>query len=205
MAFTSSERRSTLSDRFDPRTPADPVPGGIIEEVTTTYDTNGNTAVTVPQAERWTNAAGSSDTQLTLNELLMSVQTEIEEDYNLALVPQEITFLVTGPAREVELPRLPFTSLTSVKEVQDDGTRGSDISSDFYELHGVLLKDGGPAIETYPLEVVYDGGYSNTPERLKLAIKRILTDHFDFRSDQMEQSIEEIPKGADDILRSFID
>lgn len=180
------------------------MPRGLIEEVSVSYDTDRDLAVSVRDAVRWTNAADTNDTLTELSALLRAVQKKIESQFGLALVPQTVTVIASGPSRELELPRLPYSSLTTVKTI-DDGTRQDDISGDYYVLSGVLRANQGVAVGSDPIEVVYDGGFSDVPEQIQLAIKRMVTNHFDFRSDLLEEGIQEIPRGARSILREYID
>lgn len=204
MAFGSPERRMTLSDQYDPIRPANPVPGGLIEEVSVSYDDANALAVGVNEAVKWANAAGTGDEKTELNGLLRATQRKIESQFGLALVPQAVTVVARGPSRQLELPRTPLTSLTTVKEIVD-GQPQSDLSSDYYELHGVLRRTNGAAVGTDPVEVVYDAGFADPPEQVRLAIKRIVTDHFDYRTDQTEDAVETIPRDAESLLREFID
>lgn len=202
MRTFSSDQRSTLSDRFDPVAPADPIPGGLIEEVSVSYNTDGALAVKIPEAAQWTKAPNTVDAFRELGALLGAVQKKIESQFGLALVPQTVTVIASGPSRQLDLPRLPYSSLTSVKTIED-GTRQGDISDDYYVLSGALRAKQGVAVGNDPIEVIYDGGYSEVPEQVHLAIKRMVTDHFDFRSDLLETGVEEIPRGARSILREF--
>lgn len=199
---------STLSDGFDPSAPAAVTPGGLIESVDVSYDhepaTLAASAVPVEDVQGW--AKTTQAEAITVNELIYAVQRRVESEYGLALVPQTVTVIVTGPTRTVELPRTPAGSLTEVREMED-GTEQDDIASDYYLLADVLRAKSGRAVGGHPLKVVYDAGYASgsAPPDVQLALKRIITDHYDQRGDLSAESLEEIPRNARSILRSFID
>jgi len=192
---------TTISDSFDPQRPARQVPGGLVQSVDVSYDNDSETAISVREAENWLRT--SSETE-TIFSLLWGVQSRVEQEFGLALVPQTVTAVLTGPSREAELPRTPFGSLTSVKEIAG-GSRQGDVSDEYYVLSGVLNRQTGAAISGRPIEVVYNAGYTDVPEDLKTAIKRIVTDHFDHRGDLPEGSVNEIPRNARSILRKYRD
>jgi uncharacterized phiE125 gp8 family phage protein len=172
-----------------------------VQSVDVSYDSDSETAISVREAENWLRASSEIET---ISSLLWGVQSRVEQEFGLALVPQTVTAVLTGPSREAELPRTPFKSLTSVKEIAG-GSRQGDVSDEYYVLSGVLNRQTGAAIPSRPIEVVYNAGYTNVPEDLKTAIKRIVTDHFDHRGDLPEGSVNEIPRNARSILRKYRD
>jgi len=192
---------TTISDSFDPQRPARQVPGGMVQSVDVSYDNDDDTAVSVTEAKSWLRT--SSETE-TIFSLLRGVQSRVEQEFGLALVPQTVTAVLTGPSREAKLPRTPFESLASVKEIAE-GSRQEDVSDEYYVLSGVLNRQTGASIPGRPIEVVYSAGYTNVPEDLKTAIKRIVTDHFDHRGDLTEGTVDEIPRNARSILRKYRD
>jgi uncharacterized phiE125 gp8 family phage protein len=192
---------TTISDSFDPQRPARQVPGGLVQSVDVSYDNDDDTAVSAREAENWLRTSSEEETVVSL---LRGVQSRVEQEFGLALVPQTVTAVLAGPSREAELPRTPFKSLTSVKEIAE-GSRQGDVSDEYYVLSGVLNRQTGAAISGRPIEVVYNAGYTDVPEDLKTAIKRIVTDHFDHRGDLPEGTVNEIPRNARSILRKYRD
>jgi len=190
---------TSLSDGYDPNRPAREVPGGIVESVKVSYQEPSDLAVRISEAEDWLRSSGETRT---IESLILSTQRHIEQEYGLALVPQTVTAVISGPSREAELPRMPFGSLTSVEEVEN-GERQGDLSSGYYVLSGVLNAKNGPAIKGSPIEVKYDAGYDQTPKDIQTAIKRILTDLFDRRGDISEEAVGEIPRNAKSLLRNY--
>lgn len=187
---------TTLSDAHDPRRAPDPIPGGIVQSVSVTR--TGTLDTLAAQAEDWVRSAPNDTVEIVT--LIRAVGRRIESEFGLALAEQTVTAVLEGPAEEAELPRRPARSLTSVKEVVE-GTPEEDRSEDYYVLGGNLRARKGVALRDRPVQVVYEAGESNLPPNLELAIKRIVTDHYDQRGDLVADGLDEIPRSARQILR----
>jgi hypothetical protein len=187
---------TTLSDSHDPRRAPDPVPGGIVQSVSVSR--SGDLNALVPRAEEWVRSAPGDTAEVAT--LIRAVARRVESEFGLALTVQTVTAVLEGPAKEAELPRRPAQSLTSVKEIVE-GTPQSDKSSDYYILGGALRAQKGVALREKPVQVEYEAGESNLPPNLRLALKRIVTDHYDQRGDLVADGLDEIPRSARQILR----
>lgn len=190
---------TSLSDGRDPLTPARVIPGGFVpeESVEATYADANARAVTLADAGDWLRVDGDA---WGLTQLIEEVQAHVEYAYGLALVPQTVTCLASGPCYEVRLPRLPANTLTSVKEVQD-GVEGSDEADDYYLQAGRLHVDGaGYAVGArHPRRLVYEAGYAEggLPRDLRLAMKRTLRTHYDDRGNLIVgRQVQEVPQSA---------
>lgn len=200
MSHLSGNGFTTLSDTRDPKQASVETPGGLIEDVSVSYGSSGDVAMSTSDMRDWVRSSSAEDSVLTST--IEGVQRQVERQYGLALVEQTVTVIVSGPAREVALPRVPGNTLTSVKEF-DNGETQSDESADYYLLKGALKAKKGWAIGNTRLEVVYDAGYTDAPKDLQLALKRKVADHFDRRSDiQVDVQVETLP-GAESIFRRY--
>jgi len=187
---------TTLSDAHDPRRAPDPIPGGIVQSVSVSR--SGGLPVSAGEVEEWVRASPNDTVEIA--GLIRAVVARVESEFSLALSKQTVTAVLEGPAREVELPRRPAQSLTSVKTLEE-GTPQEDRSDGYYILGDALRARKGVAARQKPIQVEYQAGESDLPANLRLGIKRIVTDHYDQRGDLVADGLDEIPRSARQIFR----
>lgn len=172
---------TTISDDFDPRSPAREVPGGVVRRLVVSTPTAGEP---VGQSELATWCRVDADPHSELTQLAKAAREYIERRFEMALLPVTVTMIASGPAFEVRLPRIPFGALTTVK-LLTQGVAGADIASEYYILGDRLRRQNVSAIPAgQEIEVVYTAGFAAgaCPADIKLAIKQLVATRYDNRS-----------------------
>ncbi len=141
-----------------------------------------------------------TDDDTWINTAITVVREQVEALTNRALMPQTFELAIDGFSDEIQIPKPPFSSLTSIKYYDEDNVLQT-LASSYY-----LVNDfSEPAIiarktdQTYPgtydrldaVRIVFVAGYadaSSVPTSIKQAMLMLLTDLYDNRSASTNQA-----------------
>lgn len=151
--------------------------------------------------------------------MIQAARTWIEERTGRAIVRQTITFQVSDDELailEIVLPFYPVVSITSVKRVDQEGTKTTlTLNSDYY-VRGLAEKTiqlnrswatgivGG--MNYQDIEVIYEAGESinaSTPAPLKLAIMKLTAENYVNREDSVDWGINKVPMDVLSLIGPF--
>lgn len=152
--------------------------------------------VTAAEVRAWMHMDSTAD-DTQLGTLITAARLRLEEHTGRAMITQTITAAWDDfpDGAEIELPRAPLQTVTSVNVYEDDDTATTLSSASDYHVDTlsepgrVVLQDGasweqGVVKRTYhPLRVVYVAGYgaagSNVPQLLRDGVKELVRAWYD--------------------------
>ena len=178
------------------------IAGGLVRNITTSVAAGISEPVSFLDLINFTHTDEEMGQEL--QAIAKGVRETLERDLELALVVQTITVDYDGPADELRLPRIPFVSLTTVKE-RLQGVLQADIASQYYVIGDRLRRtDAAALISGATLQVVYQAGYTAAPEDIKHQIKVLSSTRFDLREETVEGKVaRQIPGAGLDALRHY--
>lgn len=124
-----------------------------------------------------------------IERLIVAARKKLEKLYGISLVPKTLRAVITNLAGDIEIPQGPVISITSLKD--KSGTAIADYTITGYteeerEVEGFEFNDF-VALECPNYEkmvMIYEAGYTDVPEALKIEILRYVTWLFTYRGDQ---------------------
>ena len=147
-----------------------------------------------------------TDTDDLYNALVEAATLYVQKILNRALITQTLTAEWDSVGYEVPLPYyVPGASITSLKTVNDEGTKTALTQNSNYYFRNGILKVG----TSLGLEAIYTSGYgaasSDVPQPIKLAIGRIVLGLYDRRDDEiMESNIDQLAMNSMTLLAPYI-
>ncbi len=144
---------------------------------------------------------------------LITIARQWCEGYeNTKYITQTVTVKYNAMRSVIELPVGPAQSVTSFKYIDDDQIEQTIDTADYvldtysmpplvYEAYDVEFPT--PLDIRNAVEIVYVAGFGDAdavPERIKQAIKLILTHLYEHREQNSELKLEEMPMNAKDLL-----
>lgn len=141
--------------------------------------------------------------------MIQAARTWIEEKTGRAIVRQTVTVQVSdneAPIIEIEIPFYPLVSITTVKRVDQEGTKTALVLNTDYYVRGLSEKTiqlsrtwatgVGGSLNTQDIEIIYEAGESvnaSTPAPLKLAIMKLVAENYVNRENSVDWSINRVP------------
>ena len=123
-------------------------------------------------------ATSFDDDDTLIETLIVSARKRLEKLYGISIIPKTLRATITNLAGDIEIPQGPVISITSLRD-----RYGNLIVSDNYTVVGddfQTLED--PCYEK--MVMVYEAGYTDCPEELKIEIMRMVTYLFENRGDK---------------------
>ena len=123
-------------------------------------------------------ATSFDDDDTLIETLIVSARKRLEKLYGISIIPKTLRATITNLAGDIEIPQGPVISITSLRD-----RYGNLIVSDNYTVVGddfQTLED--PCYEK--MVMVYEAGYVDCPEELKIEIMRMVTYLFGNRGDK---------------------
>lgn len=122
-----------------------------------------------------------------IEDLIVAARKKLEKLYGISLVNKTLRAVITNLAGDIEIPDGPVISITSLKD--RDGSAITDFmvtgyTEDDNEFNDFLTLES-PCYEK--MVMIYEAGYSEVPEGLKIEIMRYVTWLFTYRGDKERQ------------------
>lgn len=122
--------------------------------------------------------------------LIVTARKKLEKLYGISLVTKTLRAVITNLAGDIEIPQGPVISITSLKD--KSGTAIADYTITGYtederdenQFNDFLTLEY-PSCEK--MVMVYEAGYTDVPEALKIEILRYVTWLFTYRGDKEKQ------------------
>lgn len=146
--------------------------------------------------------------------LLAAAREYFEETTRRSLISQTWRLSLGEWPDEIELPKPPLQSVTSITYKDDSGAQ-TTLNSSVYlvdtdsEPGRIVLASGqswpsGTLYPVNPIQVTYVAGYGDegaaVPERMKQAIKLLLGHWYENREDTITATIKNIPMGVESLI-----
>ena len=146
-----------------------------------------------------------SDDDTFVDALVEAATLWVEKYLNRGLITRSFTCEWDSVGNAVPLPMLPVVSVTTVKTVNDEGTKTALTLNSGYFIRNGIIKVSTPL----GLEVIYTSGYgaasSNVPSPIKRAIERIVIGLYDRRDDEMtETNIDQLAFNTISLLKPYV-
>jgi uncharacterized phiE125 gp8 family phage protein len=152
----------------------------------------------------------SNDDNLLIAALITTVRQLAEKETKRAFITQTWEMILDSAESEIEIPKPPLQSVTSIKVIDDAGNE-SEVSSSYYDVDAsenspgrVRIKSGcsWPPHRGFASFIIeFKAGYGDTadkiPETLKQAVLQIIGHLYDNRGS------EDLPAGARALLWSY--
>lgn len=127
-----------------------------------------------------------------IERFIVTARKKLEKLYGISLVIKTLRAVITNLAGDIEIPQGPVISITSLKD--KSGTAIANYTITGYteeerEVEGFEFNDF-VALECPNYEkmvMVYEAGYTDVPEALKIEILRYVTWLFTYRGDKEKQ------------------
>jgi uncharacterized phiE125 gp8 family phage protein len=160
--------------------------------------------VTVSEMKSYLNIDYTSwDTLLGL--LISSARTRLERYTGCTFATKTLTATFNQVADTIEIPYGPIQSITSIKSIDETGTKTLLVAGTDY----VIIGEGFKKISFYsngltPIEIIYVAGYTALPADLKIAVMKQVGMDFEFRENVMDSSYTtELSNGAKQFASSY--
>jgi uncharacterized phiE125 gp8 family phage protein len=173
--------------------------------------TDTNQAVTTAEMKVYlkTNYGADTDEDALLVDLIFAATRFLEDRFNFSITSKAWTAW-TDRKKDLtckfKLPRGPHLTITSVKRVDDEGTKTTlTLNTDYYKkglTDLVLYFQGSPSdgvprganINLYPIEVVFTAGFATVPDDLKAAVMQLVAENYVNRENTTDVSITIVPE-----------
>lgn len=123
-----------------------------------------------------------------IERLIVYARKKLEKLYNISLVTKTLRAVITNLAGDIEIPQGPVISITSLKDRDGndlDYTISEYNEDDLEEDINDFITLECPKYEK--MVMVYEAGYQEVPEALKVEILRYVTWLFAYRGDKEKQ------------------
>jgi len=141
-----------------------------------------------------------TDHDALLDDMIVSSQQTLEAELGITLLSKTYIANWTAVTRDLFLPRPPITSITTVKEVEIDGTLTTLAEDSDYEIKGGDKKYiAFSFLRVLPIEVTYVAGFANAaavPLRIHNAIKKMTLNTYMNRENYSKGDLTFIPNNA---------
>jgi uncharacterized phiE125 gp8 family phage protein len=144
------------------------------------------TPVTLAEAKNFLRVYDTID-DTSIQSLLVGVTQQVEQYIGRDTTPRTRMSYWARPKMLISIPRIPVTSITSIVEVQRDGSEVALDPSDFV-VEGLDRKSIRLTSSYNSLKVTYASGYATCPEVIKGAILQELSLQYKNRQDSSQPS-----------------
>lgn len=137
--------------------------------------------------------------------LISSARTRLERYTGCTFATKTLISTFNQTADTIEIPYGPVQSITTVKSIDETGTKTTLVSGTDYTVIGNNFKTlVFFSNNLTPIEIEYVAGYSSLPADLKIAIMKQVGMDFEFRENVMDSSYTtELSNGAKQFASSY--